>query len=438
MTSLISILFICLQCCCHSLSAGQPLCACHQVSPKVSPKAEKCCCQSLCACHQDGKNSTAVAETQTVCNMNTEEITDVLNGFGFETFKKVATLKGTGDLFISPASLAIALAMTAGGAEGSTEKDMLSTLGLEGLGKAEAAQYFKTLVSSLKEADERCALEVANSIWIHKTLSVKDDFARECAESFEATAATGDFDRKATLDEINAWCSDKTHGKITSILDKLDSSIAMALLNALYFKGSWSFDWNRTKDGVFHGIDSRDRDVKMMHASDYMAFAGNGLFETLELPYGNGSFVLDILLPKEPNGFAAASAGLDVRTWKALEDSLSRENVTFVIPQFKIEDDIEMTGILKEMGMAVAFSDYADFFHISDTPLKIGMVKQKTFVDVNEKGTEAAAITFIGMKNMAMPPSDGQPRKFIADRPFIFLIRERSTGAVLFIGQKTR
>jgi len=369
-------------------------------------------------------------------------MTQSINEFGFEAFHKVSKLKeGTSampaNLFISPSSLAIAIAMTAGGAEGDTVDAMLSTLGLNGVGKADAAQYFKALVSKLEKADDQCSLEIANSIWIHNTLSVKDSFIKECREQFDATASTRDFDSKSTLDEINAWCADKTNGKIPFIIDKLSSSLVMALLNALYFKGPWAFEWSRAKDAAFHSIDSVDRPVSMMRATEYMNFAENDLFEVLELPYGNGSFVLDILLPKNAEGFADAAASLDGESWSSLCNSFVDEEVSFTIPKFKIEDDIDMTDILKNMGMAVAFGDYADFRSISDTTLQIGLVKQKTFVDVNEKGTEAAAVTLIGVRVMSLPPSEKMPRKFVADRPFVFIIRERFSGIVLFIGEKT-
>lgn len=377
------------------------------------------------------------AQAQSDSKMDDTQMTAGVNGFGFDVFRTLADSYGCKDIFISPSSLAMALAMTAGGAEGQTYGCMTSTMGLGLSGKEQVAAYFKRLAGDLAAADKDCTLETANSIWIHNSLRVKDGFIRSAEQYYDAMAASRDFGNPATTAEINRWCSDHTDGKIPFIVKDLSGGLMMALLNALYFKGSWNFDWRTTDKRDFTACDGNVSKVDMMHTGGHFLYGEDELFQMVELPYGNASFVLDILLPKDPAGFKEAVQSLNGARWEAFEGNLSMEYVKVALPKFTMEYDIELTKMLGGLGMGTAFSDDADFSGISDTPLKISIVKQKTFVEVNEQGTEAAAVTFIGMKTTAVGPA--RPAKnVIADRPFVFLIRERGTGAVLFVGQKTQ
>lgn len=401
-------------------------------------------CGSCCSCCQ------AKAEHPI---MNQKQMTEAVNGFGFDVFKKTATSitaeadnsAGAGkqgkNVFISPSSLAMALAMTAGGAEGATLDCMLKTLGFETADKKQASSYFKKLAEDLSKADPDCAMEIANSIWFHNALTLKDSFTKDAATYYDAIATARDFNSPATVAEINRWCSDHTNGKIPTIVEKLDAGLVMALLNALYFKGSWAFDWSSTIKQDFTDYDAKVEKMDMMRCSSSFLYGEDDTFRMVELPYGNGSFVMDVILPKQEGctgaEFDNAVTKMNGARWKALEASMDFGRVAVTLPKFTMEYDTELTEALSDLGMARAFTNAADFSGISNTPLKIGMVKQKTFVDVNEKGTEAAAVTMIGMKTTAVGPTV-QTKVFIADRPFIFVLRECSTGAVLFVGQKVR
>ena len=363
-------------------------------------------------------------------------MSEALGDFGFNVLKRLSTSSPGTQIFISPSSLEMALALTAGGAKGATQDCIFESMGLQGASYSEAAAYFRNLSGRLSGADERCSLELANSIWIHNALKVQDNFIATAGRDFDAAASVRDFNAPATLNEINRWCNDRTHGKIPTILEQLDDRLAMAIMNATYFNGEWSFEWVTQTVQPFKAYDGTLKDVEMMYVCDRFRHSEDELFSMLELPYGNGSFVLDILLPKDASLFDRAVQSLSAERFGALSDSLSSKKVAVSVPKFKIEYDTELNDVLSALGMGRAFSGAADFSGISDMPLAIGTVRQKTFVDVNEKGTEAAAVTVIGLKNMAMRPT-APPLEFIADRPFVLVIRERTSGAILFVGQKT-
>ena len=365
------------------------------------------------------------------CHKDRQE-TNSPESFGLDIFRVISDEGRSGNIFISPASLSTALALAAEGAVGTTKDCILSPMGLDA---SSSNVFFKALSEGIATADSSCALKVANSIWIHNGLDVKEKFLKEAAGGFNASIATRDFDNLGTVNEINGWCSDKTDGLIDSILDRLDSGTPMALLNALYFKGTWNFSWSKARNGHFACIDGSVKDVPLMHAAGHFEYSEDEFFQMARFPYGNGNFAMEVLLPKENVCFEDAVKNLDFHRWKALEGSADFSNLSVTFPKFKIESDAELSEILKKMGMGEAFSGKADFSGMSGTPLAIGMVRQKTFVDVNEYGTEAAAVTVIAMKNMAMPVPV-ERIVFKADRPFIFAIRERSTGSLLFIGQK--
>ena len=362
-----------------------------------------------------------------------QEINNASNQFGFDVYHKI--YEGS-DMLISPLSLSLALAMTANGAEGKTAEDMLSTLGFAGQNKDDMNSYYQKMVTALLEADPKTTFEVANSIWADEKIGVKKSFTDITKKYYLSEVYPADFKTQATVDKINKWCSDKTHGKIPTIMDAPNPDLVMALVNALYFKGTWAFDFDdKIKKEDFTTLKGSKSKVEMMTAK-LNAYAECDGFSMVSLPYGNRTFRMDIILPSKDEDFAKAIARFDASTYQSLCRTMAEANVNLKLPKFTFDYNTTLTDVLMELGMSLAFSDSADFSAMAEKALKISMVKQKTFIDVNEKGTEAAAVTYIGMATTAFRPEEPRTVDFFADRPFLFTIRENSTGAVLFIGQK--
>lgn len=363
-----------------------------------------------------------------------QDINTASNNFGFEVYHR---LNNGDQMMISPLSLSLALSMAAYGAEGQTAKEMCATLGFSDFTTEQVSAYYQKMVGALLEADPKTTFEVANSIWADPRIRIKKGFVDGAQKYYSSEVYSADFSTQETVNAVNKWCSDKTHGKINSIMDRPDSTLVMALINALYFYGKWAFEFEDAKKEDFTAVGGSKVKVDMMHSRNDLRYSEYEGYRMVSLPYGNGAFTMDVILPDSNNQFSNAAAGLNAVTLQMLDRLSSTCDVDLKLPKFTFDYTADMTKVLSEMGMPTAFSDFADFSGMAEESLMISQVKQKTFIDVNEKGTEAAAVTFIGFVATSIGPAP--QKKFVefhADRPFIFVIREKSTGAVLFIGQK--
>ena len=363
-----------------------------------------------------------------------QDINTASNNFGFEVYHKLYT---GNQMMVSPLSLSLALSMAAYGAEGQTAKEMCATLGFSDFTTEQVSAYYQKMVGALLEADPKTTFEVANSIWADPRIRIKKGFVDGAQKYYSSEVYSADFSTQETVNAVNKWCSDKTHGKINSILDKPDPTLVMALMNALYFYGKWAFEFEDAKQEDFVAVDGSKVKVEMMHSRNDLQYSEYDGYRMVSLPYGNGAFTMDVILPDSNKSFSNAAMGFNAEILHRLDSYSSTCDVDLKLPKFTFDYTADMTKVLSEMGMPTAFSDFADFSGMAEESLMISQVKQKTFIDVNEKGTEAAAVTFIGFVTTSIGPA---PQKrfveFHADRPFVFVIRERSTGAVLFIGQK--
>lgn len=363
-----------------------------------------------------------------------QEISNASNQFGFDVYHKLYIEK---QMLISPLSLSLALSMAANGAQGQTAEEMLSTMGFAGQDIDDMNSYYQKMVEAMLEADPKTTFEVANSIWADERIGIKKSFTDATAKYYSSEVYPADFSKQATVDRVNGWCSEKTHGKITSIMSEPDPRLMMALVNALYFNGTWAFDFDgKTKKEDFTTITGSKSKVEMM-TSQLDMYAEYDGFSMVSLPYGNGAFCMDVILPSGKEDFGKAVSRFNAATLRGLSGRMDRAKVNLKLPKFTFEYEATLNETLKALGMNQAFTNSADFSAMAEKSLMISMVKQKTFIDVNEKGTEAAAVTIIGMYATSVGPAP-EPRTvdFFADRPFLFVIRERSTGAILFIGQK--
>lgn len=351
----------------------------------------------------------------------------------FGLFDRVA---GQDNVFVSPLSLSLALAMTATGAEGETYEQMVATLGLGGMDQKALAEYFEQLAGSLESADTSVVMETANSIWVHDGFPVKAQFENGARKHFGAQIGNVDFNQPSAAQQINSWCCEKTHGKICKVVERTQNW-KMALVNAVYFKAAWEEAFKRTEKGIFNGLGGKKSEVEFLLRKGFMEYAEDNDYQMVELPYGErGRFVLDVILPKAD--FDKAPAVDQVR-FDALAAALDSKRVNFKMPEFKMESTINLEGVLSEMGMPRAISPAAQFGGISEYPLMIDQVLQKTYIDLNKEGTEAAAVTVISMRLTSVGPGHDLPYiDFIADRPFLFIIRERQSGAIMFLGQKVK
>jgi serpin B len=366
-----------------------------------------------------------------------EGINNGVNEFGLKLFR---ALYDKDQVFISPLSVSLALSMTAYGARGTTEQEMIATLGFGEATRDQVGEYYKKMVPALVEADNRTTLEIANSIWVKDMIRLRDDFSAGVKDYFSTDIFSRNFSATDLVKEINNWSSDKTHGLIKNVADNLNPDTIMALVNALYFNGKWTVEFDKATDGKFTTLASNSVSTKMMSKTSSYRFAAAGGYQMVSVPYGNGAFVMDLILPEETGAtaFNDAVAGLDWEKYSALIAYGGACQVCLTMPVFKMEYYMELQDILAAMGMPTAFSDFADFSGMTDdTSLCIDQVIHKTLVDVDEKGTEAAAVTVVGMRKTT-GGGHSETIYFTADRPFIFAIRETSTNALLFVGQKVK
>jgi serpin B len=366
---------------------------------------------------------------------NELEMTASGNAFAFKFFKTITGNEERENVFVSPLSASIALSMTANGAAGSTLEEMKSVLGFKDHSTEEMNEYYKKLVKGLLTVDNSTILGIANSIWIKESFKVKQPFIDLNKNMYDAEVRNLDFASPKAVGVINQWCSDKTNKRITNILDNIDPNARLFLINALYFKGIWTnkFDKSNTSSGDFASISGKKSKVDMMRQECSTRFADDEGLQIAELPYGNEAFGMVILLPIGNQGINNVIDRLTPENWEKWMQQLSTCTIDLKLPKFKLEYSRELIKDLEEMGMTAPFGSHADFSEMSDADLSIGLVKQDTFVEVNEEGTEAAAVTVVGMFETSAGGHQVIP--FYVDRPFIYIIREKSTGAILFMGK---
>lgn len=344
------------------------------------------------------------------------------------------------NLFISPLSATLCLSMITNGAADNTLEEMKTVLGFSDYSLEEMNNYNQKLVSALLELDNTTRLGIANSVWIKQGFGVYDDFVNVNKKFYDAQVQELDFTSPGAKDIINGWCAGKTNNCIKEVLKGIPEDARFYLLNALYFKGVWKnqFKKSNTKAEPFTNVDGSRSTVQMMNMSgERFGYAENEYFSIAEFPYGNEAFSMVVLLPAEEKSLEECLPQLTDGHWREWNDALSRAMVDVKLPRFELKYDKDLIGDMQEMGMKDAFDGRrADFSEMSDAELFVGLLQQYTYVKVDEEGTEAAAVTVGGMMDSAAGP--GMDKLFYVNRPFVFLIKEKSTGAILFMGKVTK
>ncbi|MGQ1785008.1 serpin family protein [Saccharicrinis sp. GN24d3] len=394
---------------------------------------------SFAACNKSDDPQNNNEYTPIELDLKSASLVESSNTFGANIFKEVLQDVEEGEnALISPLSIFQALSMTRNGAKGETLTQMNNILAFdESLGD-EINQYQKKLVDVLRNADNKLTLDIANSIWYRDDVTVLPDFIKVNQEYFKAEVSALDFsDAEGAKKTINNWVDDTTNGKIPQIVDQVTPEHVMFLINAIYFYGEWQneFDKRDTKEASFYTETGAETKVDMMHQQADLGYAQNDLFSMVEMPYGNGHFNMVVLKPNTGKTVTDIVEATNDNSWSLWMNSLTARTVVLGFPKFKIEGDYQLNKPLINMGMSLAFDQFeADFSGILEGGgIYISKVKHKTFIEVDEKGTEAAAVTSVEIAFTSVGPN--QPIHFSADRPFIFAITEKDTNTILFMGR---
>lgn len=355
------------------------------------------------------------------------------NKFTFNLLKQVAAAEpSTNNLMLSPLSVSMAIAMTSNGSKGQTLSDIGNAMQFKDFTEAEINSYYQKIIKSLPELDSRVNLTIANSIWYRNSFTVLPAFISTNTTHYNAKVSALDFANPTSKNTINNWVSEQTKGKIPTIIDNISSDMVMYLINAVYFKGTWKsqFDKSKTAKGTFNLTDEHKIQTDFMYGEGIkLRTAVDQKVSIYELPYGNDIYSMVVVLPKVGVQLEDIIENIDGNKWKNWMADLSNVSHTIKMPKFKFSYEKTLNETLAGLGMSNAFSNAADFTRINESGgLKISEVKHKTFLDVNEEGTEAAAVTSVGMALTSLPQS------ILIDRPFMFAIRERHTGLILFAG----
>ena len=383
------------------------------------------------------KLDLAQAGTPTGGSATDQAVVQGCNAFGLALYRQIRTEKG--NLFFSPSSIHTALAMTYAGARGNTAAEMAKTLRY-GKGKEFFAAYGKVLARTAAGKDAKYEFNVANALWLQHDKPFLKPFLALNAEHFGAGLFDVDFKRQfeAARGRINKWVEGKTKEKIKDLLPpgSLNPRTRMVLTNAIYFKGDWASQFKKTatRDMDFRVAPGRTVKVPMMYQSGKFAYTATGEIRAIKMPYKGDDLSMVVLLPRQPGDLTKFEASLTAKSLDAIIARLRRpRKVLTYFPRFKTEYKMKMKPILKKMGMGEAFSMRADFSGMTGSQdLFIADVYHKAFVKVDEKGTEAAAATAVGM-----PANGGSRTVFKVDHPFIFLICHEKTGMILFLGRIT-
>lgn len=360
--------------------------------------------------------------------------------FAFDLFRKMVELGDTSNasLVVSPFSASCVLSMVMNGAGNDCLDEIRKVLCLGSIPLDSINDYYRQLTGCLRQVDSQTELGLSNSLWVHKDFDVKPAFKKINRKMYDAEIRDLDFFSPGAVDVVNRWCAEKTKNRIPKILEAFKEEDRLVLMNALYFQGKWEFEFREdyTRPESFTAMDGTIREVDMMRQVESFRLVRNEFFDIAELPYGNGSFSLVVLLPSPKKKWDTCWDSFTEGNWRSWDKEWESRRLDLKLPRFKIADRQSLNEILRSMGMIQPFiRSLENFSRIAHGELKIGDLLQNTFISVDEGGTEAAAVTVATiMAEEELPPSL-QPYPFHINRPFLFLIRERSTGAILFMGK---
>ena len=373
------------------------------------------------------------------------------NQFTLNFLKTVNAADRSGKSFVySPLSITYVLGMVNDAATGQTEKQLEQVLGFHEGGIQAVNEYCKNLIQNLPKVDGKVTLNIANAIFLNKKYQLKEQFQKDMKEYYDAQAEVLDFSSPKTLGKINGWCSDKTNKMIPTILDEVDPNMVSYLLNAIYFKADWTskFDPKNTKKETFTTPKGK-KELPMMQQDVRINYLKNDTYAAVSIPYGNGMWSMVVMLPNEGKTTddvinLLAQRGLYSKTYSGGEGEMfTPYDVDLKLPRYETSSDTNemkegLIGLLRQMGINLAFDpNCGEISNMCAEPVYIAMMRQKAKIKVNEEGSEAAAVTIAGMLNTSAMPREYPKATFHANRPFVYAIREASSGVILFVGKYT-
>ena len=390
----------------------------------------------LIACSESVTNSEE-AELPRELTKTEKAIIQADRSFSIEMFKELAIESENENVFISPLSISMALGMTLNGANGQTYDEMQSTLQFQELSLPEINEGYKSLMELLTKLDPKVQMEIANSVWSRQGFSVEEEFSNNLTNYFNAQTSELDFDDPESVDVINDWVSKNTNKKIDTILEGIPDGTVMYLINAVYFKGDWvyKFDTEQTKERDFIREDGEIKKVEMMTQELSTDYYQDEEVQMVNLPYGKGLFTMSLIRPVDESipidSFINEQINLqNIDNW---DSNLNKDTIGVYLPKLELEYEENLNTSLKNMGMPTAFTSGADFTNINrNGGLFITSVKHKTFLKLDEKGTEAAAVTSVGIGTTSVGSSTPV---FNFNRSYMMILREKESGTILFLGK---
>lgn len=370
--------------------------------------------------------------------MDYKTIVQPNNNLGFTLLQNIESDENH-NKFISPTSLFMALSMVFHGADSETKEEIANVLHINNMKDEKILSANASLLNKLLQDSETIDLAIANSMWLNDMLEFQDEFAKNNTDYFTAEIEEIDIQDVDAADRINKWVEDATNKKIDSIIEPpLSANFVALLINALYFKGDWKYEFNEdfTSEKPFYLPDGTTKDVPLMVLEEKLYYFENVEFQAVKLPYGDEEMQMQVFLPREGYSLDELVNTLDTKKWNQWQNQYKKIEGTIELPKFEMEYEKKLNDTLENMGMETAFNpDKANFPHIikESAPLYIDEVKQKTFIEVNEKGTEAAAVTSVGITEMSAP-IDVESFYMEVNRPFLFAITDEETGTILFLG----
>lgn len=369
------------------------------------------------------------------------ELVEADNSFGLKLFKEINTEETESNVFISPLSISMALGMTYNGAAGETEEAMRTTLEFGNLSMDEINESYKSLIELLRSIDSDVEFNIANSIWYRDDYTFEQDFFERCRDYFDARVSPLDFSQSlAAKDTMNNWVDENTNGKIEQIVDRVDPlTDVMFLINAIYFNGTWTYQFNEedTKNDTFFLSGGGTKECKMMEVRSSFKYFEDSAIQAIDIPYGNGNYSMTVIVPQEDENIDLMIAGLTQDQWDEWMNNFTEDSVNLFLPKLKIEYEIKklLKEALTSLGMGIAFDSLADFTGMYEPEgLFIDRIIHKTFLEVDEEGTEAAAATVVAIGVTSIENGKTYPVMRV-NRPFLFAIRENHSGTILFIGK---
>lgn len=398
-------------------------------------------CLPFTACNDDVEEQSILPTMQPIeLNATEKEMAaqqgDFASTLSLELCRQLGGEK-TDNWLVSPFSLQCALSMLSNGANGETREEILYALGLSQYSQEEVNAYFKKLIEGLHTVNSAITVKTANSVWGNAEVPLKDDFQKMNIENYSAMVSQLDFSDPSAVEQINAWCNQTTEGLIPSILEEVNPTATVYLLNSLYFKARWESEFapEKTQEGDFNTSSGKVVKADFMQTQRMAAYVENEWFTSTSLSYQNDSYVMRLILPQPEISIDQVLQALsesDENLWK----NTILADINLKMPRFALENKLDLVSTLQALGMKKAFTNEADFSSMSDISTYISLVQQATRLKVDEEGSEGAAVTVIeGYLSDLMRPLPEEEVDFFLDRPFLFQIIESSTGTVLFMGQ---